>query len=226
MTQRILVVEDDARIADLISKNLEAVGYECHRSPDGGNALADFAKLKPALVVLDLGLPGVDGLEVTRRIRKESDVPILMVTARSGESDKLLGLELGADDYITKPFSTAELVARVRALLRRHARGTEGSAQFVFGDVNVDLSRRSVLRQGQPVHLTALEYRLLAQLLANVGKVLTHRHLLREVWGPTFVESNHYVRIYVARLRQKLEVDPAQPRHLLTEIGVGYRFQL
>src|SRR5882672_712535 len=142
VTQRILVVEDDARIADLISKNLDAVGYECHRSPDGGRALADFARLKPALVVLDLGLPGLDGLEVTRRIRRDSDTPILVVTARTGESDKLLGLEIGADDYVTKPFSTAELVARVRALLRRST-GAVTERVLDLGPLRIDPARRT-----------------------------------------------------------------------------------
>src|SRR2546425_188312 len=155
--QRILVVEDDARIADLIAKNLEAAGFECQQAADGGRALAEFARLKPALVVLDLGLAGMDGLEVTRRIRKDSDVPILMVTARSSEGDKLLGPELGADDYVTKPFSTAELIARVRALLRRSS-GTLTDRVLELGALRIDPARRSLEREGESVPLTTLEF--------------------------------------------------------------------
>ena len=222
----IVVVEDDRQIRRFVRSTLEAEGCKVFEAESGRQGLVEAGTRKPDLVVLDLGLPDIDGVDFIRDLRAWSETPIIVLSARSTEADKVTALDAGADDYLAKPFGVAELVARVRALLRRHARGTEGSAQFSFGDVNVDLSRRSVLREGQPVHLTALEYRLLAQLLGNVGKVLTHRHLLREVWGPSFVESNHYVRIYVARLRQKLEADPAQPRHILTETGVGYRFQL
>ena len=222
----IVVVEDDRQIRRFVRSTLEAEGCKVFEAESGRQGLVEAGTRKPDLVVLDLGLPDIDGVDFIRDLRAWSETPIIVLSARSTEADKVTALDAGADDYLAKPFGVAELVARVRALLRRHARGTEGSAQFAFGDVNVDLSRRSVLREGQPVHLTALEYRLLAQLLGNVGKVLTHRHLLREVWGPSFVESNHYVRIYVARLRQKLEADPAQPRHILTETGVGYRFQL
>ena len=221
----IVVVEDDRQIRRFVRSTLEAEGCRVFEAESGRQGLVEAGTRKPDLVVLDLGLPDIDGVDFIRDLRAWSETPIIVLSARSTEADKVTALDAGADDYLAKPFGVAELVARVRALLRRHARGTEGSAQFAFGDVNVDLSRRSVLRDGQPVHLTALEYRLLAQLLGNVGKVLTHRHLLREVWGPSFVESNHYVRIYVARLRQKLEADPAQPRHILTETGVGYRFQ-
>jgi len=167
--QRILIVEDDARIADLISKNLTAADYECHQSPDGGRALADFARLRPALLVLDLGLQGMDGLEVTRHIRKESDVPILIVTARSSEGDKLLGLEIGADDYITKPFSTAELVARVRALLRRST-GTVTERVLEIGALRVDPARRTLERDGALVPLTTLEFDLLYFLASRAGR--------------------------------------------------------
>ena len=222
----IVVVEDDRQIRRFVRSTLEAEGCKVFEAESGRQGLVEAGTRKPDLVVLDLGLPDIDGVDFIRDLRAWSETPIIVLSARSTEADKVTALDAGADDYLAKPFGVAELVARVRALLRRHARGTEGSAQFAFGDVNVDLSLRSVLREGHPVHLTALEYRLLAQLLGNVGKVLTHRHLLREVWGPSFVESNHYVRIYVARLRQKLEVDPAQPRHLLTETGVGYRFRL
>ena len=223
MTQRILIVEDDARIADLISKNLEAVGYECHRSPDGGRALADFAKLKPALVVLDLGLPGMDGLEVTRRIRKESDVPILMVTARSGESDKLLGLELGADDYITKPFSTAELTARVRALLRRST-GTVTERILEFGTLRIDPGRRSLERDGSAVPLTTLEFDVLYFLASRAGRVFSREALMEQVWGTDRVVDDRSIDSLVSRVRKRLEADPAHPRYVQTVWGAGYRF--
>ena len=221
----VVVVEDDRQIRRFVRSTLEAEGCKVFEAESGRQGLIEAGTRKPDLVVLDLGLPDLDGIEFIRDLRSWSEAPIIVLSARSTEVDKVTALDAGADDYLAKPFGVAELVARVRALLRRHARGADGSAQVAFGDVVVDLSRRSVLRCGQPVHLTAVEYRLLTQLLGNEGKVLTHRHLLREVWGPSFVESNHYVRIYVARLRQKLEADPAQPRHILTETGVGYRFQ-
>ncbi|TMQ60546.1 MAG: response regulator transcription factor [Candidatus Eisenbacteria bacterium] len=223
LIQRILIVEDDARIADLISKNLEAVGYECHRSPDGGRALADFARLKPALLVLDLGLPGMDGLEVTRRVRKESDVPILMVTARSGESDKLLGLELGADDYITKPFSTAELTARVRALLRRST-GTVTERVLEIGALRIDPGRRSLEREGSGVPLTTLEFDLLYFLASRAGRVFSREALMEHVWGSDRVVDDRSIDSLISRVRRKLETDPSNPRYLQTVWGAGYRF--
>jgi two-component system KDP operon response regulator KdpE len=221
----IVVVEDDREIRRFVRSTLEDEGCKVAEAHTGAQGLIEAGTRKPDLVVLDLGLPDMDGLDFIRDLRTWSEAPIIVLSARSTEADKVVALDAGADDYLTKPFGVAELLARVRALLRRHARGIEGSAHCAFGDVSVDLSRRSVTRAGEPVRLTALEYRLLAQLIGNAGKVLTHRHLLREVWGPSFVESNHYIRIYVARLRQKLEADPAQPRHILTETGVGYRFQ-
>jgi len=221
----IVVVEDDRQIRRFVRSTLEAEGCKVFEAETGRQGLVETATRKADLVVLDLGLPDIDGVDFIRDVRGWSDVPIIVLSARSTEGDKVTALDAGADDYLSKPFGVAELVARLRALLRRHARGGEGTAVTAFGDVSVDLSRRMVLRNGQPVHLTALEYRLLSVLVGNAGKVLTHRHLLREVWGPSFVESSHYVRIYVARLRQKLEADPTQPRHFLTETGVGYRFQ-
>jgi len=221
--QRVLIVEDDARIADLISKNLQAAGYECHQSPDGGRALADFASLKPALVVLDLSLAGVDGLEVTRRIRKESDVPILMVTARSSESDKLLGLELGADDYVTKPFSTAELTARVRALLRRST-GTVTERILEIGDLKIDPGRRVIEREGAPVPLTTLEFDVLYFLASRAGRVFSREALMEQVWGSDRVVDDRSIDSLISRVRRKLEKDPSNPRYLQTVWGAGYRF--
>jgi DNA-binding response OmpR family regulator len=220
---RILVVEDDARIADLMVKNLEAAGFECHSSADGGRALADFARLRPALIVLDLGLAGVDGLEVTRRIRRESDVPILMVTARSGESDKLLGLEIGADDYVTKPFSTAELVARVRALLRRSTTGMVGERLIELGSLRIDPARRTVERAGRPVPLTTLEFDLLYFLAARPGRVYSREALMEQVWGSDRVVDDRSIDSLVSRVRRKLEEDPSKPRYVETVWGAGYR---
>jgi DNA-binding response OmpR family regulator len=223
VSQRILVVEDDARIADLIAKNLEAVGYECHGVPDGGQALSEVARLRPALVVLDLGLPGLDGVEVTRRIRRDNDVPILMVTARSGEGDKLLGLEVGADDYITKPFSTAELVARVRALLRRST-GTVTDRVLELGDLRIDPARRVVERAGETLPITTLEFDLLYFLAARPGRVFSREALMEHVWGVDRVVDDRSIDSLISRVRRKLESDPSQPRWLQTVWGAGYRF--
>jgi DNA-binding response OmpR family regulator len=221
--QSILVVEDDARIADVVAKNLEAAGFECHQSPDGGRALADFARLKPALVVLDLGLPGLDGLEVLRRLRRESEVPILIVTARTSESDKLLGLEIGADDYITKPFSTAELVARVRALLRRSSGALTEHPLEVEG-LRIDPGRRTVERAGQAVPLTTLEFDLLYFLAARPGRVFSREALMEHVWGSDRVVDDRSIDSLVSRVRRKLEADPSKPCYLQTVWGAGYRF--
>jgi two-component system response regulator MtrA len=223
LRQRILVVEDDARIAGLIAKNLEAAGYECHVSPDGGRAVADFERVRPALVVLDLGLPGADGLEVTRRVRKQSDVPILVVTARSGESDKLLGLEVGADDYVTKPFSTAELLARVRALLRRSS-GTVTDRVLQIDELVIDPARRTVEREHQSIPVTTLEFDLLYFLASRPGRVFSREALLEHVWGNDRVIDDRSIDSLVSRVRRKLERDPSNPRYLQTVWGAGYRF--
>ncbi len=222
MSQRILVVEDDVRIADLIAKNLEAAGFECHQARDGDRALAEAARLRPALIVLDLGLAGLDGLEVTRRMRKESDVPILMLTARSGESDKLLGLEVGADDYVTKPFSPAEVVARVRALLRRSS-GMLTERILEIGDLRVDPSRRTVERRGEPIALTTLEFDLLYFLASRPGRVFSREALMEQVWGSDRVVDDRSIDSLVSRLRRKLEKDPSRPSYLQTVWGAGYR---
>jgi len=221
-----LLVEDERQIRRFVRTAMEAEGWQVFEAETMRQGLIDAGTRKPDLVVLDLGLPDGDGVDFIRDFRGWSSVPIIVLSARAGETDKIEALDAGADDYLTKPFGVGELLARVRATLRRKP-GTMagGGAVFRFGDVEVDQTTRVVTKAGDRVHLTPIEYRLLSLLIANAGKVLTHRHLLREVWGPSFVESNHYVRIYVGHLRQKLEADPAQPRHLLTETGVGYRFQ-
>lgn len=221
----VVVVEDEKQIRRFVRSALEAEGCRVFEAESGQQGLVEAGTRKPDLIVLDLGLPDLDGVEFIRDVRGWSAVPILILSARSTENDKIVALDAGADDYLTKPFGVGELLARVRALLRRQGKSSEGGPVVMFGDIEADLSRRVVTRNGEPVHLTQIEYRLLSLLIANPGKVLTHRHLLREVWGPSFVESNHYLRIYVGHLRQKLEADPAQPKYILTETGVGYRFQ-
>ncbi len=222
---KIIVVEDEKQIRRFVRSSLEEDGCQVFEAETGKQGLIEAGTRKPDLVVLDLGLPDIDGVAFIRDLRSWSSVPVLILSARSTENDKIVALDAGADDYLTKPFGVGELLARVRALLRRRRARGESGPLIGFGDVQVDLARRTVTRQNQQVHLTQIEYRLLALLIANSGKVMTHRHLLREVWGPSFVESNHYLRVYVGHLRQKLENDPAQPRHILTETGVGYRFQ-
>lgn len=221
----IVIIEDEKQIRRFVRSALEAEGCRVFEAESGKQGLVEAGTRKPDLIVLDLGLPDLDGVEFIRDLRSWSAVPVLILSARSTENDKIVALDAGADDYLTKPFGVGELLARVRAILRRQSKGDEASPVVTFGDIQVDFSRRVVIRGGELVHLTQIEYRLLAILLANPDKVLTHRHLLREVWGPSFVESNHYLRIYVGHLRQKLEADPAQPKHILTETGVGYRFQ-
>jgi DNA-binding response OmpR family regulator len=220
----ILVVEDDRRIAALVAKNLEAAGFTCVPAGDGDTALAEFERVGPALVVLDLGLPGLGGLEVTRRLRRGSDVPILMLTARSSDADKVLGLELGADDYLTKPFSPSELVARVRALLRRTTAG-QRERVLVFGALRIDPARRDAERDGRRVVLTTLEFELLYFMASRPGQVFTRDALMRHVWGDDRVVSDRSIDSLVSRLRKKLEADPDRPRHLQTVWGAGYRFE-
>lgn len=220
----VVVVEDEHQIRRFIRTSLAAGDCQVVEAETGERGQIEVQSRKPDLVVLDLGLPDFDGLELIRRIRAWSAMPILVLSARSAESEKVAALDAGADDYLTKPFGVAELMARVRALLRRTAlaRGAD-SAVVCFGDVEVDLLQRSVLRAGAVVHLTPIEYKLLAHLVANAGRVMTHRRLLAEVWGPNHVEHVHYLRVHMASLRRKLETTPAFPTYLLTETGVGYR---
>lgn len=220
----VIIVEDEKQIRRFVRAALEAEGCHVFEADTVRQGLTEAGTRKPDLVILDLGLPDRDGVEFIRDLRNWSELPVIVLSARTGEEDKIAALDAGADDYLTKPFGVGELLARVRAALRRRARmGADGAAVVEFGEVRVDLANRIVEKSGQVVHLTPIEYRLLAVLVGNAGKVLTHRQILREVWGPSHVESSHYLRIYMGHLRQKLELDPAQPQHILTETGVGYR---
>ncbi len=223
----ILLVEDEAQIRRLVRAALEEEGYRVLECGTLRESMAQLHGDSVQLLILDLGLPDGDGIAFIRELRTQFTLPVLVLSARSAEGEKIRALDAGADDYLTKPYSSGELLARVRAQLRRAApqEGDAAETHFHFGDVEVDLAQRSVARNGTPVRLTPIEYRLLCAMLAERGKVLTYRHLLRAVWGNAFVESNHYLRIYVSHLRQKLEDDPAQPQHFLTETGIGYRFQ-
>ena len=223
---KVLLIEDEKTIRRFVRVAVEEEGCAVIEAETVAGGLIEAGVQKPDLLILDLGLPDGNGIDLIRDLRGWSEVPVLILSARAQENDKIDALDAGADDYLTKPFSVGELRARVRALLRRRLRSAEGATPVIeFGDVTVDLSRRLVLRGGETVHLTPIEYRLLSTLLGHPGKVLTQRNLLREIWGPSYVESSHYLRVYVGHLRQKLENDPTQPRHFLTETGVGYRFQ-
>ena len=221
----VLVVEDEAEIRRFVRAALEEDGCRVAEAATAAQGLVQVPTLKPALILLDLGLPDRDGVDFISDLRSWSAAPVVVLSARSTEAEKIAALDAGADDYVTKPFSVGELLARVRAALRRRPLAENENAVFEFGDVCVNPPRRLVTRAQQPVHLTPIEYRLLSLMLMNSGRVMTHRQLLKEIWGPSHVESSHYLRIYVGNLRQKLEADPAQPRHILTETGVGYRFQ-
>ena len=230
MSQPVAVlIEDEPQIRRFVRAALEAEGWQVHEADTAARGLADAGTRKPDLLVVDLGLPDGDGLDLIRDVRGWSNVPIVVLSARADEADKIAALDAGADDYLTKPFGVGELLARVRANLRRPRAGQEaaGSAEvlpvFTFGEVEVNRQTRIVRRAGAEVHLTPIEYRLLTTLVANAGRVMTHKQLLRTVWGPAHSEQSHYLRIYMGHLRQKLEIDPAQPRHLLTETAVGYR---
>ncbi|MEQ1533743.1 MAG: response regulator [Sideroxydans sp.] len=223
----ILLVEDEVQIRRLVRTALEDEGHhvlECGTLKEG---MAHLHADSIQLLILDLGLPDGDGIAFIRELRTQFPMSVLVLSARSSEGEKIRALDAGADDYLTKPFSTGELLARVRAQLRRLPQeGVAAETHFHFGDIEVDLAQRIVTRNGELVRLTPIEYRLLCAMLAAPGKVLTYRHLLRAVWGNAFVESNHYLRIYVSHLRQKLEDDPAQPRFFVTETGVGYRLDI
>ena len=221
----VLVVEDEKQIRRFVRASLEEEGCRVFEAGTLASGLVEAGERKPDLIMLDLGLPDGNGVDFIRDLRAWSDVPILVLSARSNEKDKIQALDVGADDYLTKPFGVGELRARARALLRRQSRiSDEASPIIEFGEARVDLSRRVVTRHGAQVHLTPIEYRLLTSLLAQPDRVLTHRQLLQAVWGPGHSEDTHYVRVHMANLRKKLEADPARPRHLKTEAGIGYRF--
>ncbi|MGJ9416515.1 two-component system response regulator KdpE [Massilia sp. CMS3.1] len=219
-----LLVEDEPQIRRFVRAALEEEGWHVHEAASVQRGLIDAGTRSPDLVILDLGLPDGDGIDFIKDVRTWSTVPVIVLSARTGEADKIMALDAGADDYLTKPFSVGELQARVRATLRRQRQPDIENAGLVhFGDVAVDLKDRRVTKGGAGVHLTPTEYRLLAVMVGSAGRVLTNPQLLRSVWGPSHVEDGHYLRIYMGHLRHKLEDDPAQPRYLLTETGVGYR---
>jgi len=219
-----LVLEDEREIRHFVRMSLESEGWQVVEAGTVKQGLVEAGTRRPDLIIADLGLPDGDGVEFIREVRAWSGVPIIVLSARTDETDKVVALDAGADDFITKPFGVAELLARTRANLRRVRAGRAApDATFRFGDVEVDLAARVVKKGPVEVHLTPIEYRLLGVLIANAGRVLTHPYLLREVWGPSHAQSTHYVRVYMGNLRQKLEDDSAQPRHIVTETGVGYR---
>jgi two-component system KDP operon response regulator KdpE len=219
---QVLVVDDEVQIRRFLRISLEANGYQVYEATNGQDALLRAVQIKPDLVILDLGLPDMDGVAVLKRLREWSSVAVIILSARDQENDKIAALDAGADDYLTKPFSTGELMARMRTA-QRHSRPMPDTAIFTCGALHVDLSRRIVTVRNDAVKLTPTEYALLRILIQNAGKVLTHRQLLREVWGPEYVDETHYLRVYFAQLRQKIEDNPAMPKIILTEPGIGYR---
>ena len=222
---KILVIEDEPPLRKFLRAILQTHHYAVIETSNGEDGLRKAATERPDLVILDLGLPDLDGVTLTRRLREWTAMPIIVVSARGKEQDKVVALDAGADDYLTKPFSVGELMARVRVAIRRAAAANQntGDPVFAVGDLHIDLASRRVTAAGKVVHLTPNEFRLLAVLTKNAGRVLTHRQLLQEVWGPESQQETHYLRVYMNQLRQKLEQDPTQPAYLLTEPGVGYR---
>ncbi|MDR9890935.1 two-component system response regulator KdpE [Pseudenterobacter timonensis] len=221
----VLIIEDELAISRFLRAALEGDGLRVFEAGTLQRGLIEAATRKPDLAILDLGLPDGDGLDFIREVRQWSQMPIIVLSARTEESDKIAALDAGADDYLSKPFGIGELQARLRVALRRRNVTSEGTS-YTFSGIHVDLAMRRIQRGEEEIHLTPIEFRLLAVLLNNHGKVLTQRQLLSQIWGPNAVEHSHYLRIYMGHLRQKLEADPARPRHLLTETGIGYRFML
>lgn len=219
---RLLVIDDEVQIRRFLRISLEANDYEVHEVANGLDGISRAAQLRPDLIILDMGLPDIDGLEVLRRLREWTNTPTIILSVRDADDDKVAALDAGADDYLTKPFSLEELMARMR-VAQRHAHPGPQSHLFKAGQIEVDLSRRQVTRSGEAVKLTPTEYALLRLLIQHAGRVLTHKQILREVWGPEYIEETHYLRVYFAQLRQKLEEDPSLPKLILTEPGVGYR---
>lgn len=223
----VLVIEDEPHMRKFIQASLSSHGYRVLEAERAAEAVAMMTSHNPELVLLDLGLPDGDGIDLTRRFREWSRVPIIVLSARGREDDKVAALDAGADDYLTKPFGVNELLARMRVALR-HARndGAPPSTQVLdFGELRIDLARRSVFRATEELHLTPIEYKLLVLLAQNAGKVLTHRQILKDVWGPAYAAQTHYVRVHMAELRKKIEADPSRPKLLVTEPGVGYRLR-
>jgi two-component system KDP operon response regulator KdpE len=219
----VLVIDDEPQIQRLLTIALEAEGYQVTVAGTGQEGMASAARRSHAMIVLDLGLPDINGVMVLQQLREWTSAPLIILTVQDGAAEKIEALDKGADDYITKPFNTGELLARVRAALRRSSRGNTGEAVLRVADIEVDLAARRVTRSGQPVKLTATEFSLVRLFIQHAGKVLTHRHILREVWGPDHEGQTQYLRVYMTRLREKLEADPAAPVLFLTEPGVGYR---
>ncbi|EOV9027766.1 two-component system response regulator KdpE [Cronobacter sakazakii] len=222
----VLIVEDEKEIRRFLRTALESEGLRVYDAETLQSGLIEAATRKPDLVILDLGLPDGDGIDFIRDYRQWSQTPVIVLSARSDEQDKIAALDAGADDFLAKPFGIGELQARLRVALRRHGSASQSDPVVRFSDITVDLAARRITRGTEEIHLTPIEFRLLGVLLNNPGKVLTQRQLLSQVWGPNAVEHSHYLRIYMGHLRQKLESDPARPRHLLTETGIGYRFML
>ncbi|WP_025151877.1 two-component system response regulator KdpE [Morganella morganii] len=220
----VLIVEDEKGIRRLLRTALEGDSVRVFEAEDLARGLVEAATRKPDLVILDLGLPDGDGITFVQEFRQWSSVPVLVLSARDSEHDKIAALDAGADDYMTKPFGVGELQARLRVLMRRYPGSEKNDPVYAFGDICVDIAVRQVSKGGEEVHLTPIEFRLLTILIGHSGKVLTQRQLLNEVWGPNAVEHAHYLRIYMGHLRQKLETDPARPQHFITETGIGYRF--
>ena len=223
----VLLIEDEPEIRRFLRTSLPAHGYRLYEATTGADGLAQAKARNPDIILLDLGLPDVDGTEVIRQVREWSTIPILVLSAREQEQEKVAALDLGADDYVTKPFGVNELLARMRAALR-HIAGLSGEPAeqvFTLGDLKVDLGRRQVFVSEKEIHLTPIEYKLLTTLIRYADRVMTHRQLLKEVWGPLHVEEGHYLRVYMRQLRNKLEKNPAHPRYLVTELGVGYRLR-
>jgi two-component system, OmpR family, KDP operon response regulator KdpE len=223
----VLLIEDEPEIRRFLRTSLPAHGFRLYEAATGKDGLTESRARNPDLILLDLGLPDLEGDEVIRRIREWTATPIIVLSARDQEQVKVAALDLGADDYVTKPFGVDELLARIRAALRHASRsaGDVGEPVFTLGDLKVDLGRRQVFVSGKETHLTPIEYKLLTTLIRYAGKVITHRQLLKEVWGPLHVEEGHYLRVYMRQLRNKLEKIPAHPRYLVTELGVGYRLR-
>ena len=219
---QILIVDDEPQIRRFLRIGLEASGYQIHETATGHDAIPKTAQFRPDLVILDIGLPDMDGLEVLKRLREWTKTPVIILSVLDSDKDTVAALDAGADDYLTKPFSMDELMARIRTA-QRHAQPQQDEAVFTSGRLNVDLTRRLVLADGEPIKLTRTEYALLRLLIQHAGKVLTHQQILREVWGPEYIHETHYLRVYFAQLRQKIEEDPALPEIIITEPGVGYR---